>query len=321
MNIVKLKDIIKPGDEFFNHMLKGKYAYWIHMRYIVPLSYLDYAGYIACENNIKKLLQNPDGSYPQPYGRPCIDCQACCDIYDYIDSDKTSDINGIGELIVENDSQTDAELTLDDIKKFRTWLANSILLLDQDADGQQMYDILENNTTMMLEYYKQGMIDDVIKTLTDFSAYNTNEVKPQLTGCGCCGTTATLDLLKQPVQLGCDPVEIYKMYIYNKMVSDFSDMNFWLKFPERFLLKVKLYIDNILKAGLSLSKLEYISPYVDCGGLSEGDTLAAKNKYILSKLSETFQILSTKDVRGKKNFIKETLTAWSSLLYEKMQWV
>ena len=58
MNIVKLKDIIKPNDEFFNTYLKGKYAWWVHMRYIIPFEKMGIQGYIACEENIRLAYRN-----------------------------------------------------------------------------------------------------------------------------------------------------------------------------------------------------------------------------------------------------------------------
>ena len=67
MNIVKLRDIVMPDEfrlaRFFNKNLKGKYAYWVQMRYIFPLESLDYRTYIAyeqlnAEDFLKLLLEN-----------------------------------------------------------------------------------------------------------------------------------------------------------------------------------------------------------------------------------------------------------------------
>ena len=42
MNIIKLRDIVLSNDykiaDFYNANLKGKYAYWVQMRYIFPLA-------------------------------------------------------------------------------------------------------------------------------------------------------------------------------------------------------------------------------------------------------------------------------------------
>ena len=63
MNIVKLKDILMPSDyrisELFNTKLKGKYAYWVKMRYIFPLDSLDYKTYINYEQLDTVMMMGP----------------------------------------------------------------------------------------------------------------------------------------------------------------------------------------------------------------------------------------------------------------------
>ena len=51
MNIIKFKDQIRPLDDLFNTYLKGKYAYWIQMRYVVPFEYISQAEYIKYESD------------------------------------------------------------------------------------------------------------------------------------------------------------------------------------------------------------------------------------------------------------------------------
>ena len=55
MNIIKLKDILMPDfypvANLFNTKLKGKYAYWVKMRYIFPLDSIDYDTYIKYERH------------------------------------------------------------------------------------------------------------------------------------------------------------------------------------------------------------------------------------------------------------------------------
>ena len=36
MNIIKFKDVVLADNNKFNEKFKGKYAYWIHMKYAVP---------------------------------------------------------------------------------------------------------------------------------------------------------------------------------------------------------------------------------------------------------------------------------------------
>ena len=98
MNIIKLKDIPMPSHmeqaEYFNKYLRGRYAYWVHMRYIVSFNHMGHEGYLACENDITKLLKLKDGSYPKPFGVPYLD------VYDskimkFVDSIETDKINNI----------------------------------------------------------------------------------------------------------------------------------------------------------------------------------------------------------------------------------
>lgn len=317
MNIIKLKDIIKTDDDLFNNHLKGRYAYWIQMRYIVSFDHMQYPGYVACEMDINKLLKNEDGTYPAPFGCPYIDTYTDCDIYPYIDSTETDRINSIADLIIKNDYVTDSDITIDELKKFRTWLATQLLKFDQSNLGQQLYVRYDNNTTLMLEYYKNGMIDNTIEVLTDMSIYNTTN--PTVNNCCCCGTQTDTNIYNINNVL-CDPVATYKIYIYNKMVATFSDIDFWMQFPMEFILEMKKYIDNIIRLDFKLYKNGTCLDVEDCGGLSKNNSIQLKYKQILSNLSESLQYIADKDLNNHKNFIGDSLYNWSSLIYENMEW-
>lgn len=317
MNIIKLKDQIKPNDDFFNTYLKDKYAYWIHMRYIVPFESMDYAGYVACESDINKLLIKEDGTYPSPYGCQYIDTQADCSIYNYIDMDVTNVINCVNDYIIKNEYVPDKDITLDELKKFRTWLASTLLKFDQNAEGYQLYDMYDNTTTIMLNYYKMGMIDETIQILTDMKPFS--ESSEYNTQCSCCCSELNISDLYKTNEI-CDPIQTYRLYIYNKMVLTFSDINFWVQFPKEFLLEFKKYIDNIIKVGLPLYSVEPLSNFSDCGGLSRQEREQNNNVYILNKLSESLNYLIYDELTGHKNFICDSFSSWSSLLYEKMEW-
>ena len=319
MNIIKLKDIIKPGDNLFNNHLKGKYAYWIQMRYIVSFDHMDYGGYIACEMDINKLLKKEDGTYPVPYGCPYIDTYMGedCDIYPYIDETETDRINSIADLIIKNNFSPDADITVDELKKFRTWLATQLLLFDQNNFGQQLYVRYDKDTTMMLEYYKQGMIDNTIEVLTDMSMYKS--VNNTTTDCCCCGADTMSNIFNIDSST-CDPILVYRKYIYNKMVVTFSDIEFWSQFPVEFIMDFKKYIDNILKMQFKLYKGTTCIDVEDCGGLSKNSSVQTQYEYILKKLSESLSYIINNDIPGHKNYISTALSEWSSLLYENMEW-
>ena len=314
MNIIKLKDIIKPGDEFFNKYLKGKYAYWIHMRYIVPLSHMRHEGYVACEENIEKLLKREDGTYPKPYGCPYIDVHDY-DIIPYIDVYETDKVNNIMEYRRLNQYVTDSNITLDEIKKFRTWLATELLKFDQNNKEEQINNIYDDNTTHMLMYYKNGMYDVVIKYLSGINnQVIVNDVN--MSDCGCGGNYNILNNYKVS---SCDPISIYRKDLYTKMVVLFSNMDFWTQFPKEFINSFKSYIDNIIECNLPLSQSSYINKFADCTCVNNSDS-QNENASILKRLSQSLEYIYNDNLYSHKNYINDALTDWSKVLYESMEW-
>ena len=313
MNIIKLKDVIMTENNsiagIFNTFLKGRYAYWIQMRYIVPFEFMKHEGYVACEEDITKLLQKADGSYPRPYGCPYIDMYSedrC--IMRYIDLEKTDEINDISRFVLENDNVPDGELTIDMLKNFRTWLAQTLLDLSNSINTK-----LDESTEHMLKYYANNMYDDIVKYLIMFSS--TTEVKSTLeTSCGCCSGATMTSLTSVDV---CDPLVIYRKSIYNKMVEVFSNVDFWNQYPKDFIRKFKQYIDNIIKTGLVINKTSDYSAYKECLCSSGSETTYLR---ILNNLSTSLNYVITDNISGHKNYIRDSLYDWSSTLYEFMQW-
>lgn len=316
MNIIKLKDIIKPNDDFFNNHLKGKYAYWIHMRYIVPLSLMGHEGYVACEEDVNKLLKKEDGTYPKPYGVPYIDVYDC-DITPYVDICATEKANNIMFYYMQNNYVTDSNITLDEIKKFRTWLASQLLKFDQNNLGEQKYTIYTDQETHVIQYYANGMYDNIIKYLTFFGS-TINDLNINSNPCGCMGSS-NLSSLYNTELTTCDPLSIYKKNIYEKMVEMFSNINFWTQFPTEFINEFKKYIDNIIDCNLKLVKTNYESNFVDCTCSTNNDE-QADNISILKRLSESLGYIIDKNVLSRKNYINSALNDWSKYLYEIMEW-
>lgn len=301
MNIVKLKDKIKPGDEFFNKYLKGKYAWWVHMRFIVPFEKMGVNGYIACEEDLRDLFRAPYGTeFRDTYDR---------DMWGYIDQDGTDAANVINKFEMHNRYVVDTDITVDQLKVFRTWLALELLTLDANNRGEQMYDLFNNTQTYVLQYYASNMYDDVIKKLAEISSPSYSE-SPKKSGCGCSGISASLISTNT-----CDPILLYRKDIYKRMVEMFSDINFWTRFPKEFILEIKKYIDNIIIADLPLDASS--QALGDCGC---SKTINNSNKDILKRLSEALKFLSEEQVQGRKNYISDALYDWASMLYERMYW-
>lgn len=319
MNIIKLRDVLMPSEfrmsEMFNKLLKGRYAYWIQMRYIVPFDYMRHEGYVACEEDITKLLVKVDGTYPKPYGCPYIDMydeDGC--IMRYIDSEGTDKANNISQYRSANDNSTDPDITISELKLFRRKLAQFIL----DYNSINIDESNSNLTTTeehVLNYYADDMYNETVKSLMLFN--NNIVITNTNSDCGCC-SAATLDSIYSMNIDYCDALNVYRKNIYDKMVEMFSNVDFWGKWPLELLIKFKKYIDNIIKVGLVIdnSKLE-ASKYRDC---TCNKTDINSNQNILKKLSESLNYMIEGQEKSHYNYIKDSLYNWASLLYEYMQW-
>lgn len=269
----------------YNKTLKGRYAYWVKMEYIVPLEEIDYQQYISLERVLDTL-----------------DYIKSDDLYDYIDLEETDRINNISEFVLRNNTVTDALITLQEIKKFRTWLAESLLSLKDNYDEA---------TKHMLEYYKNGLYDDTIKYLDMFGGIDIN-ISYTGSSCGCCEDKEIYDI---NTLTNCDTINIYRNDIEQYMISIFSDYKFWEQYSIDFLKTFKLYIDNIIKVGLPLTKI-HNNIYIDCVCL---DNVDSNYSIILLNLSKSLEYIINNDINGHRNFINDSLKKWSNI-YPIMEW-
>lgn len=319
MNIIKFQDKIMPAEmpmaEYFNKYLKGKYAYWVQMRYVVSFDHMRHEGYVACEEDITKLLQKEDGTYPRPYGAPSLDIYMDGVIH-YVDSIETDRINNTVDFRMKNKYVADEDITIDELKVFRTWLATEILKMDQTELGEQKNSILNELDTHVLEYYKNGMYDNTIRVLSDFGTSLPPLEKVTTNTCGC-HNNSSLNALYMDINNPCDPIAIYKQNIYNKMVVMFSKLEFWTQWSPEFLGVFKKYIDNIINLNLPLTPNNMISNFTDCGCNNENED---NNIDILKRLSVSLGYMINDDIVGHKNYIYDALSNWSSMLYENMYW-
>lgn len=306
MNIIKFKDQIRPCDDLFNTYLKGKYAYWVRMRYIIPFDAITKAQYIELESDIKKL--DKVELLWDMYG-------ADSDIEAWVDIEETEAANSINKYIRANRFTTDSDLTIDEVKKFRTWLAETLLDFDRDDSGHQLNTLYKEEFTAVLEYYANEMYDGTIKALSRIPG-TYNFIKTSVSGCGC-GSGSDLSNLYATTGGFCDPISSYKQYLYNEMVTNFSDINFWSDFSSVFIEEFKQYIDNIIALDLPL-QTSISTNYEDCSCLSNSAQLS--NMDILRRLSKALGYFLEDEVKGNKNFISKALQDWSSILYENMRW-
>lgn len=314
MNIIKLKDIIMPGEEpiaeYFNKYLKGKYAYWIHMRYIVSFEHMSREGYVACEEDINKLLN------PSQYNTQYLDIYND-GIVKYIDSVETDKVNSTVILRLKNSYTPDDNITVDELKMFRKWLAQELLKMDQTDLGEQKKSYFTSDETHVLQYYAEDMYDDIIKTLTTFGKIDVSFNTIETSSCGCHHGSNISSLYNTELNI-CDPINIYRKNIYNKMVDMFSSLDFWKQWPLEFINEFKKYIDNIINCNFTLTKSSWMNEFIDC--CCENESEQERSIEILKTLSRALGYIKDEQISGHNNYITDALTKWAQLLYEKMYW-
>ena len=300
-----------PGDSSkaleYNIHMKGKYAYWVHCRYIISFDHMTEQAYLACEEDIHKLIPCC-GKVPM-YGVPLIFDTYCDEyIHDYIDLEETTRINSIKEYTLHNSMATDDDITIDMIKKFRTWLAETILNLNKENN-----EYLSKKDILMLTYYANGMTNNTLEELELFKNQSSSEIISDKCGCGC----GSMDI---NIRSNCDPCSEYKYYIYNYMINRFSDLTFWRQFPIVFVKLFEKYISNIITANLNLDKNNSNVPYYvnNCNGSFISNQ--EKSLMILDRLVNALRYIINSQVDDHSNYITSAFSDWATKLYEIMEW-
>lgn len=317
MNIIKFKDQIRPGDALFNKFLKGKYAYWIQMRYIVPFEFIDSAQYVKFEGDINALIGWRERGCPEPEVRYWDLQGKNSNLEAWVDVDGTESANNIMPFSRHNCFAADEDITLDEVKKFRSWLADALLEFDRTEGGEQKCSFYTEDFTDVLLYYKNGMYNKTVKALSQIPA-EFGISKASVNNCGC-GAGSDISNLYKGAGTLCDPLYIYRKYIYTEMCHKFADMSFWVDFPSVFILEFKQYIDNIIRLNLPLTKSPYTSVFMDCSCQSNPEQ--GLNMEILTRLSKALGHIADGEITGNKNYITKALQDWSADLYEQMEWV
>lgn len=286
MNLIKFKDNIRPGDAYFNTYLKDQYAYWVRMRYVIPMSVISIHDYVSLERDID-LLKTLDPIY--------WDLEDPGDMKAYIDEVETNKINDPKTYEHHNRYVCDPDITTEEVKKFRTWLANQLLTNRTNNWKEER----------VFKYYSGGMMDDTVRWFAESPV--TGPMNPITTtpcGCGQVSTQSTNSLRV------CDPLLIYRESIRNQMMVLFSDLYFWLGLPLPLLKEIKIYLDHITRLGLQLRKTD--DRFVDCCDKNS-------NKINLEGVSKAFEYMILDEVNGNKNFIAGQLRTLANV-YEWLYW-
>ena len=311
MNIIKFKDVIRVNDFQFNHYLKGKFAYFIRMRYAVPIECVTVQNYMDMEADLEVLYSSDIPYWDMQKG----------DMAAYMDAPGTDEANDVSIYIRHNKHVSDSDITEDEVRKFRSWLAQTLLELDTNCRGEQLYKLFDEQFTYMLQYYANGMYNEVIKRLSEIhkppmpavldKCGSLQPIIPSTCGCGS---------VAQPMVPGttCDPISSYRTFVHDVMVRYFGQVYFWSQMPRGLLYDFKHYIDNIVCMNLPLTDAVETDKYIECGKMSETNQHLSMNK--LMNLSKALEYMIDDEISGHRNFINDSLTVWATELYEKMQW-
>lgn len=228
---------------------------------------------------------------------------------DFIDTELTEKVNSVDKLIGYNSFEPDADLTIDELRRFRTWLAETLYNIYNETDTP-------DETLNMLNYYKNEMSDDATHLISLFNESTVATIPSTHTGCGC----GTFDINLTNLSV-CDILAKYRSNIHDYMVTIFSDIMFWLNADDEtdFLVMFKKYIDAIILNDFPLYAINPIG-YGDCACLSDQASSQEQLMMILKNLSKSLGYMIDGTYASHKNFIYQTLNTWSNSLYEIMRW-
>lgn len=302
MNIIKFKDVIKPDDNVFNDKYKGKYCWWVNCKWAVAFDDMDPDLYVEA-SRLNEI----------PTGVGYLDTEEYSSFVDIMATERINNQINVCQIINDNVG----EIPLDNLKRFRTWLAESLIKLTEDVyDNETDSSGYDYETDTMLKYYANNMEDATIMALTHFASIpRPTDVK---SACKCNQTSIKIGLATLGTQ-NCDPISLYRDAIYGKMMEVFSNIDFWTSKVEFCELIIR-YIDGILNAGLPLkSRLDLNNlDYCDCTCVNADDTAL---RSILLQLKQAYQYIINGTAYSHKNFIYTALHNWASKLYETMYWV
>ena len=325
MNIVKFKDVMIEEDEFFNTKLRGKFCWCVNWKWIFALDDITSEEFIE-----KSKFDDPLQGSEQEY-------RLLTDYAEYVDQYATEKVNKVDAYMASNEF-IPSDYTIDQLRGFRTLVAKNLLANEAFWDEEYNEDLTQK-IEKMLDYYKNGMIDCAIKSLSEFSDSVSLNINGTYTDCGCGGTTSGATSVLKPntgvytaksgcgcssansallLQNTCDCVALYRTSLHNFMVEIFSDWKFWATVSDTVVPDMIEMLKAILNAGFPLSVKTTDVMFGDCSCIAtENDEFG---KQIISNLIKALTYIAENDVTSHKNFIKNSLYAWAANLYEIMEW-
>ena len=315
--------------DYFEENFRNSYVYVVNWQYLLPITTTTGTPWDGQENTYIAFSLNPnlpkqtlDTFFPKILFK-------CFDESWY---DQTTTIKIIRNEQIKYDYLNrftpDDDITIEELKVFRQWLAS--ILLENEPLIQEWPS--EDMLRIMLTYYKQNMVDTTINSLSFLTPYMEQRVivagTSQQTllglsgisrsaGCGCTTNNGLLNY-NGSANIACDPINIYRTALYNYMVETFSNLNYWTQQVE-ICIEMKKYIDGILKVGLPLSSNK-IDTFNDCTCSSVDTDMELRYRKMLENLSLSLTYIIDDQISGNKNFILTSFNDWATYLYENMYW-
>ena len=330
---------------FFNNLLRNRYAYALRWNVIMPMN-----------ESKSKRIEDPDNPDSQievagelrPVGDPFnidpteksyvnaengkfvpVELWRFDDMKDWMDQVTTLNIlqNNRTKYDYLNKFTPDNDITIEELKRFRSWLAGILLANTPMIESWNNPEMI----TAMLTYYKQNMTDSTTDALLEFGRYMTPNVLVasgglqsvfnmamigRSAGCGCYNSLQGVGTVAATG--GCDPVQMYRNAIYNYMVETFSTLDYWTEQVE-ICVEMRKYIEGILKVGLPLGS-KIIDPYADCGCNTFDSDSQTRYRKMLEALVQALTYIIDGTITGNRNYIITAFSNWATYLYEYMYW-
>lgn len=308
---IKFKDIIHTNDEGFNLLLKNKYAYWVHYKYVVPMEQISFEEYLELERfGINEdCIDKKIGKYITKDGKFSFNVWSSDELLKYVDFGETEKLQSIDRFEKYNKTvgNLGPNITTDMIKDTRGYLME---LFEKEiiTDNYPNKELV----VRMLQYFKNGAIDkeftpvlikinDLLNagSLVNSQGIPSNNGNLPSTGtsgsCGCASNSGNItnfsNINAYRTQLTYDLVSEYHQGMLVLLDKVFGDPDLWILGCEvSTQLEIKEYIDGILKLQLNIPQFS--------------QTFTKD----LQDFSKTLEYLSEGAIVGNKNFIRDSIT-------------
>lgn len=306
---IKFKDIIHTNDEGFNLLLKNKYAYWVHYKYVVPMEQISFEEYLELERfGINEdCIDKKIGKYVTKDGKFSFNVWSSDELLKYVDFSETEKLQSIDRFEKYNKTigNLGPNITTEMIKDTRGYLME---LFEKEI----ITDNYPNKELVirMLQYFKNGAVDKeftpVLIKINDLlnagSLVNPGSTVPSVgsngnisSSCGCTSNSGNITNFSTVnayrTQLNYDLVSEYHQGMLVLLDKVFGDPDLWILGCEvSTQLEIKEYIDGILKLQLNIPQFS--------------QTFTKD----LQDFSKTLEYLSEGAIVGNKNFIRDSIT-------------